>query len=120
MTENGQIEWLPKQISFALNKVRGNLETFKELVPPAASLNQIYYPEENIDWTASFWPGMLFLAKELTNSTEFDEVITTQMASFQHRLDEQIELETLNHVSLHHLLDSSSDFLVKVSVFLES
>ena len=51
MTENGQIEWLPKQISFALNKVRGNLETFKELVPPAASLNQIYYPEENIDWT---------------------------------------------------------------------
>ena len=94
MTENGQIEWLPKQISFALNKVRGNLETFKELVPPAASLNQIYYPEENIDWTASFWPGMLFLAKELTNSTEFDEVITTQMASFQHRLDEQIELET--------------------------
>ena len=37
---------------------------------------------------------MLFLAKELTNSTEFDEVITTQMASFQHRLDEQIELET--------------------------
>ena len=34
MTENGQIEWLPKQISFALNKVRGNLETFKELVPP--------------------------------------------------------------------------------------
>ena len=41
MTENGQIEWLPKQISFALNKVRGNLETFKELVPPAASLNQI-------------------------------------------------------------------------------
>ena len=56
MTENGQIEWLPKQISFALNKVRGNLETFKELVPPAASLNQIYYPEENIDWTASIWP----------------------------------------------------------------
>ena len=60
MTENGQIEWLPKQISFALNKVRGNLETFKELVPPAASLNQIYYPEENIDWTASFWRECYF------------------------------------------------------------
>ena len=43
-----------------LNKVRGNLETFKELVPPAASLNQIYYPEENIDWTASFWPECYF------------------------------------------------------------
>lgn len=37
MTENGQIEWLPKQISFALNKVRGNLETFKELVPPVTT-----------------------------------------------------------------------------------
>ena len=111
MTENGQIEWLPKQISFALNKVRGNLETFKELVPPAASLNQIYYPEENIDWTASFWPGMLFLAKELTNSTEFDEVITTQMASFQHRLDEQIELET-HDIGFLYILTAIADYQV--------
>lgn len=111
MTENGQIEWLPKQISFALNKVRGNLETFKELVPPAASLNQIYYPEENIDWTASFWPGMLFLAKELTNSTEFDEVIATQMASFQHRLDEQIELET-HDIGFLYILTAIADYQV--------
>lgn len=96
---------------FCLNKVRGNLETFKELVPPAASLNQIYYPEENIDWTASFWPGMLFLAKELTNSTEFDEVITTQMASFQHRLDEQIELET-HDIGFLYILTAIADYQV--------
>lgn len=63
MTENGQIEWLPKQISFALNKVRGNLETFKELVPPAASLNQIYYPEENIDWTAQLLARNVIFSK---------------------------------------------------------
>lgn len=111
MTENGQIEWLPKQIGFTLNKVRGNLETFKELVPPAASLNQIYYPEENIDWTASFWTGMLFLAKELTNSTEFDEVIATQMASFQYRLDEQIELET-HDIGFLYILTAIADYQV--------
>ncbi|GMC04666.1 hypothetical protein K4E_22310 [Enterococcus thailandicus] len=75
-----KLEWLQEEIEFAVNKVRENLKTFQETVPPAASEGLVYPEEENIDWTASFWVGMLFLAKELTNATEFDATIEKQMA----------------------------------------
>jgi unsaturated chondroitin disaccharide hydrolase len=89
-----QLEWLQPQIHFVLNKTRQNEQEFEYLVPPAASVHQIYKPEENIDWTASFWVGMLHLAKELTNGNEFDESIAKQMQSFRKRLDNETELET--------------------------
>src|SRR5699024_5003268 len=63
-------------------------------VIPAASKNLVYQPEDNTDWTASFWIGMLFLAKEVTESDDFDAVIKKQMASFTHRLENRIGLET--------------------------
>lgn len=53
----------------------------------------------------------VILAKELTNSTEFDEVIATQMASFQHRLDEQIELET-HDIGFLYILTAIADYQV--------
>lgn len=111
MTTEKSLAWLPEQIEFALDKVRGNLETFRDLVPPAASENQVYQPEENIDWTASFWPGMLFLGKELTRSTEFDEVLARQMESFQHRLDEKIALET-HDIGFLYSLTAVADYRI--------
>lgn len=89
-----EFEWLPGQIDFSLKKVRENLKTFSYLVPPAASENQMYIPEKNVDWTASFWPGMLFLSKQLTGGNEFDGTIKNQMDSFEERLDQEIALET--------------------------
>jgi unsaturated chondroitin disaccharide hydrolase len=89
-----QLEWLQPQVHFVLNKTRQNEQEFEYLVPPAASVHQIYKPEENIDWTASFWVGMLHLAKELTTSDEFDGTIDKQMQSFRKRLDNEMELET--------------------------
>lgn len=49
-----KLEWLQEEIEFAVNKVRENLKTFQETVPPAASEGLVYPEEENIDWTASF------------------------------------------------------------------
>jgi unsaturated chondroitin disaccharide hydrolase len=104
-------DWLSKQVDFVVEKVEGNLKSFTELVPPAASVKNVYQPEENIDWTASFWVGMLFLSKELTGNTIFDEVITHQMASFQHRLDNEIELET-HDIGFLYILSAIADYQV--------
>lgn len=101
--------WLKKEIEFVLSKVDGNLSLFQEKVPPAASKNQIYEPEENNDWTASFWIGMLFLAKELTNSSRYDVVISKQMDSFKYRLDNQIELET-HDIGFLYSLSAVNDY----------
>ncbi|MHC5249680.1 glycoside hydrolase family 88 protein [Enterococcus sp. LJL90] len=106
-----QLTWLPEQTAFVLGKVRKNLLDFKELVPPAASQNLIYQPEENTDWTASFWPGMLFLSKELTASNDFDEVIFSQMASFANRLEKQIGLET-HDIGFLYSLTAVADYRV--------
>ncbi|MEA4830884.1 MAG: glycoside hydrolase family 88 protein [Enterococcus thailandicus] len=106
-----KLEWLQEEIEFAVNKVRENLKTFQETVPPAASEGLVYPEEENIDWTASFWVGMLFLAKELTNATEFDATIEKQMASFKHRLENKIELET-HDIGFLYSLSAVADYQV--------
>lgn len=105
------LSWLPKEIDFAVKKVRDNQETFRKLVPPASSEHLVYQPEENIDWTASFWPGMLFLAKELTGSSGFDETIAGQMASFSNRLEKEIELET-HDIGFLYILTAIADYQV--------
>lgn len=81
------------------------------MVPPAASKNLVYQPEENIDWTASFWVGMLFLAKEMTQSNDYDQTIASQMESFQHRLDNRIELET-HDIGFLYVLSAIADYQV--------
>ena len=111
MRHDQNIEWLPEQLAFALGKVRENLTEFATQVPGAVSREQRYYPEDNTDWTASFWPGMLFLAKELTGSTEFDEVIRQQMASFTYRLDHEIALET-HDIGFLYSLTAVADYHV--------
>ncbi|WP_430612683.1 glycoside hydrolase family 88 protein [Enterococcus sp. DIV0876] len=104
-------EWLQEEIAFALDKVKSNLDTFTDLVPPAASIDQVYQPEENTDWTASFWNGMLFLSKELSQTDAFDHVIYHQIQSFQHRLDHRIALET-HDIGFLYILSALADYQI--------
>lgn len=111
MIDKKHFAWLDSEIEFVLSKIRENQAVFKTDVPPAASQNLVYIPEGNTDWTASFWLGMLFLAKELTNSNEFDESINIQMESFRHRLAQKIELET-HDIGFLYSLSAVADFKV--------
>ena len=104
-------QWVAEQIDFTVNQVRKNTKTFDTLVPPAASEQLVYRPEANHDWTASFWTGMLFLSKELTGSTEFDETIEKQLHSFQERLDQRIGLET-HDIGFLYSLTAIADYRV--------
>lgn len=103
--------WLPKEIDYVLRKIRDNQQEFEVLVPPAASKNQRYEPEENTDWTASFWIGMLFLSKELTGSADFDTTINSQMTVFNQRLEQEIELET-HDIGFLYILSAIADYRV--------
>ena len=53
-------EWLNTELQFAYQKIISNLDAFTDNVPSPASKNLQYIPEENTDWTASFWVGMLY------------------------------------------------------------
>ena len=94
MNSQKNLSWVKEALDFCVEKVTANTEEFFTLVPPSASVNNRYIPQENTDWTGSFWIGMLHLAKEYTKSEAFDDVIASQMAAFRRRLDENIGLNT--------------------------
>ena len=111
LSTQARLNWLPKEIDFVLKKIKENQKTFAVLVPPAASRNQVYVPEENTDWTASFWVGMLLLAKEMSGTTDFDETIASQMGSFTQRLKDQVGLET-HDIGFLYNLSAIADYRV--------
>ncbi|PQC32875.1 glycoside hydrolase family 88 protein [Enterococcus mundtii] len=106
-----QLEWLTHEIDFVTNKVKKNLTLFQDTVPPAASVDLVYVPEENTDWTASFWIGMLFLVKELTKDPAVDATIEKQLASFRQRLENDIALET-HDIGFLYTLSAVADYQV--------
>lgn len=86
--------WLQNEIEFVYGKTLKNLEPFSKLVPAPASCHQRYQAWKNIDWTASFWIGILWLCSLYRRDVRIDAVITRQMESFQNRLDQNICLQT--------------------------
>ncbi len=89
-----------------------------------------YFLLDNIEWTSSFFTGMIFIAYELTGDEKYLEVINKHLDSFEHRLNNEIELEThdigfiysLSSVAYDKLFDSprareiskkASDLLIK-------
>ncbi len=104
-------EWLKEELDFVVKKILENKREFFEKVPAAASIEQRYPAEDNTYWTASFWVGMLFLAKEYMESNELDEIIASQMNQFKKRLDENIELNT-HDIGFLYSLSSVADYRV--------
>ncbi|MEB5582450.1 glycoside hydrolase family 88 protein [Enterococcus faecium] len=104
-----ELDWLVSEIDFIEKQVRENQEKFKFLVPAADSNNHVYEAEENTDWTASFWLGILFLTKELSNSKDFDRTIESQLASFKERLEKDIALDT-HDIGFLYQLSAVADY----------
>jgi len=87
--------WIEEALKQAVKKISENTVEFETLVPTPASINNRYEAVVNDYWTASFWIGQLWLAKEYTKDAQFDAVISAQMREFKKRLDEKIGLD--NH-----------------------
>src|SRR5699024_5866028 len=102
---------LEEEINFVLTKIRDNIPNFYHKVPWAASKDLVYEATPNNYWTSGFWIGMLLLAKEITDSSEFDDVISVQINSFQERLANQIELET-HDIGFLYTLSAVADYKV--------
>lgn len=71
----------------ALCMVKGNLEKF-EACFPHVSKNGIYQGEENVLWTSSFYPGLTWLAYELTKDKAYMRNKEAYLESFGKRLRE--------------------------------
>jgi len=92
------LAWVNETLAYCVKKITENKAEFFTKVPGPNSFNNRYRAEENggresCFWTASFWIGQLWLAKEYTNDTRFDDVLAAQMGEFKRRLDAKIKLD---------------------------
>lgn len=88
-------EKLENALQNALDKIEGAIPDFTDAFPGAASVDGVYPPTENTNWTQSFWTGMLWLAYEFTKEKKFLDTANHLMDSFLHRLENRIGLD--NH-----------------------
>lgn len=87
-------EHCEEAIAFILEKIDQNLDTFTYKYPAPASVNNVYQPVDNVDWTSSFWTGMLWLAYEISGDDKYRKVAEIQLESYKKRVEERIETGT--------------------------
>ena len=80
-------EYLDKAIEKILKKIDMNLERFTYKFPSSSSIDLKYQDIDNVEWTTSFWTGMLWLAYEYTKDEKYRHVAELHLESFKERLD---------------------------------
>lgn len=86
-------KFLEKAIEHVLAKIDQSLDLFTDQFPDSNSENQVYKPIDNVEWTTSFWTGMLWLAYEYTGNEKYRNVAEKQIISFKERLEKRIEVD---------------------------
>ncbi|MDI6102629.1 glycoside hydrolase family 88 protein [Actinoplanes sp. NEAU-A12] len=83
-------------VAAALRTIDANIAEFGDSYPDDTTENGRYRPRPggNVGWTTSFWPGMLWLAHDLTGEEIYREAAVAHVRSFVHRMDEGIDLDT--------------------------
>jgi len=85
--------FVEKAIQHVLAKIDQSLDLFTDMFPDSSSENLVYKPIQNVEWTTSFWTGMLWLAYEHTGDEKYRKVAEKQIQSFKERLEKQIEVD---------------------------
>jgi len=82
-------------VRFALERIDANLPLYGNGKFPAPASEGLKYPAiGNVDWTASFWTGMLWLAYELSGDRKYREAAERQLPDFKRRAEERIAVDT--------------------------
>jgi len=90
-------------LAAALTTVRANITAFGAGYPDDTTRHGVYPPRPATDrlpeganrgWTTSFWPGMLWLAWELTDDDTFRDAAASHVTSFAERVEHRIDLDT--------------------------
>lgn len=76
-------------ISIATQRIVDNAAKFGDLFPYAGD-ELIYVLRANDNWTAGFWPGLLWLAFNVGGAESVRDLACNLLSSFKRRLNEQI------------------------------
>ena len=90
-------------VQCALKTISTNLITFADRYPDDTTVGNVYYLRrarngfaegDNYGWTTSFWPGVLWLAYELSGSEVYRRGAEQHIQSFVKRIEEKLDLDT--------------------------
>jgi unsaturated chondroitin disaccharide hydrolase len=93
----------PSELINTLETIKQNAVIFADRYPDDTTFNNVYqfrrakngFAEgDNYGWTTSFWPGMLWLAYELTGDDGYRRVAEQHVHNFARRINEEIDLDT--------------------------
>ncbi len=96
-------EVMGRAVTAALRTVDANIAEFGDQYPGDTTTHNRYLlrpsvnglPEgANVGWTTSFWPGMLWLAFELSGSPAHQQAAVSHVRSFAERIERGIDLDT--------------------------
>ncbi len=80
-------------LASALARIDEVLPTFTTAFPEPSSVNGVYAPMGNTEWTNGFWTGMLWLAFEATGDARYRNIAEQQVLSFHERAFEEINVD---------------------------
>ncbi len=83
-----------KNIDIIIKKIDKNIEKFGNDYPASASVHNKYPLVKNVEWTTSFWTGMLWLAYEVTKEEKYKKLAQVHCLDFENRLVKGIEIDT--------------------------
>jgi unsaturated chondroitin disaccharide hydrolase len=96
---------------FAIQKVEENLETFCDGYPAPASIGNVYPKIANIEWTSSFYNGMLWLAFLHTKDEKFKCAAQATLSDYTNRVDKQINTNT-HDLGFLYILSCKAEYLI--------
>jgi unsaturated chondroitin disaccharide hydrolase len=96
---------------FAIHKVEENLLTFTDGYPAPASINNVYPKIANVEWTSSFYNGMLWLSYLHTKDVKFKLAAEATLSDYANRIDNQINTNT-HDLGFLYILSCKAQYLV--------
>lgn len=86
---------LEQELSFCQSKLDRMLPRFQDSFPGANTMELVYPPElENIEWTTSFFSGMLWLLRNHTGTDGYDATLQRHLESFYERVEKPGYIDT--------------------------
>jgi len=85
-------QFIKKALDNAVAIIKKSIPLFTDKYPSSVSINQVFEPIDNIEWTTGFWTGELWLAYEYTKDPIFKEVAQKQVLDFRNRIINKIEV----------------------------